>query len=76
MEKCKCGHEKTNHKAYAYGCLGVWSGVYIPCECQKYVPETLEEEECGYCGGTGEVACSSTNYMACPACSKGAVKEG
>ena len=39
-------------------------------------PEAPEEEECGYCGGTGEVACSSTNYMACPACSKGAVKEG
>lgn len=29
-----------------------------------------EPEECGYCGGTGEVACSSTNYMSCPACSK------
>lgn len=29
-----------------------------------------DTEECGYCGGTGEVACSSTNYMSCPACSK------
>lgn len=26
-------------------------------------------EPCGYCGGTGEVACSSTSYMACPKCS-------
>jgi hypothetical protein len=26
--------------------------------------------ECGYCDGTGEVACSSTSYMSCPACSK------
>jgi hypothetical protein len=29
-------------------------------------------EECGKCGGTGEIACSSTSYMACPECSKGA----
>jgi DNA modification methylase len=28
----------------------------------------VEETECGYCGGTGEVACSSTNYMSCPDC--------
>ena len=28
-----------------------------------------ENPECGYCGDTGEVACSSTNYMACPKCS-------
>jgi hypothetical protein len=33
-------------------------------------PYPPPEEECGYCGGTGEVACSSTNYMSCPACSK------
>jgi len=26
------------------------------------------EEECSYCGGTCEVACSSTNYMPCPKC--------
>lgn len=32
--------------------------------------EIEQEEECGHCGGTGEVACSSTSYMSCPACSK------
>lgn len=30
--------------------------------------ETDSKPECGYCGGTGEVACSSTSYMACPEC--------
>ena len=35
-----------------------------------------KDEECGYCGGTGEVACSSTSYMSCPKCSrKGVVSE-
>lgn len=29
-----------------------------------------EIKECGYCGGTGEVACSSSSYMSCPECSK------
>ena len=38
-----------------------------PCEAR---------EECGYCGGTGEVACSSTNYMPCPRCSREAQKAG
>lgn len=27
-------------------------------------------EPCGVCGGTGEVACSSTSYMPCPACGR------
>jgi hypothetical protein len=38
----------------------------------KWVQESSakEKQECAYCGGTGEVACSSTNYMDCPECSK------
>lgn len=28
----------------------------------------MKRQECGYCGGTGEVACSSTSYMKCPKC--------
>jgi hypothetical protein len=32
--------------------------------------QSAKSEECGYCGGTGEVAESSTRYMACPRCSK------
>lgn len=27
-----------------------------------------QEIDCGYCGGTGEIACSSTHYEKCPAC--------
>lgn len=38
----------------------------------KWQDRAVIPEECGYCGGTGEVACSSTNYMSCPRCSKGA----
>ena len=30
--------------------------------------DSKPHDECGYCGGTGEVACSSTSYMACPEC--------
>jgi hypothetical protein len=28
----------------------------------------MSEQVCGYCGGEGEVACSSTNYDRCPEC--------
>lgn len=31
-------------------------------------------EECGKCGGTGEICFSSTSYGPCPECSKGVAK--
>jgi hypothetical protein len=38
------------------------------CYLHNRAAEPQPAEECGMCGGTMEVACSSTNYMPCPKC--------
>ena len=42
-DKCKCGHERSNHKAYRFGCLGTWCFHFLPCRCQEFCAEVKDK---------------------------------